>query len=146
MHSLLEQLAAAQWLVTSYLCGLIWTIQLVHYPSFEWIVAAQFEEFHRFHSRRITAIVMLPMVVELAVAIALLQYEPLWFWAVNLGSVMAIWAVTFFISVPLHNRLQSGKNLQSIAKLVATNWLRTALWSARALWLLAGALLFHVVF
>ena len=45
---------------------------------------------------------------------------------------VAIWAATFFISVPLHNQLDAhGFDAQVIGQLVATNWLRTLAWTAR---------------
>ena len=46
------------------------------------------------------------------------------------------WAVTFFVSVPLHDTLGRGFELSAIARLVATNWLRTFFWTAHALILL----------
>ena len=43
--------------------------------------------------------------------------------------VILVWAVTFFISVPCHNALSFKKDDLQIARLVSTNWLRTAAWS-----------------
>jgi hypothetical protein len=39
--------------------------------------------------------------------------------------------VTFFISVPFHNRLAQGFDYIAIDGLVRTNWLRTLAWTAR---------------
>jgi hypothetical protein len=49
----------------------------------------------------------------------------------SLALVLLIWAVTFFISVPFHNRLAQGFDYISIDGLVRTNWLRTLAWTAR---------------
>ena len=53
------------------LTGVIWTIQLVHYPSFHFIDKLSFTNFHNFHERRISIIVMPLMLIELITSIAL---------------------------------------------------------------------------
>jgi hypothetical protein len=58
---------------------------------------------------------------------------------VGLGLVVAVWGVTFLVSVPLHAKLEHGKDDAVIRRLVATNWIRTGLWTARgvvAVWLM----------
>ena len=42
-----------------------------------------------------------------------------------------IWLSTFAVQVPIHNRLAEGVNIDLIAKLVRTNWIRTAAWTLR---------------
>lgn len=116
--------------------GLIWLVQLVHYPSFAFVYAPKFERFHAHHSRRITWIVFPMMTAELilAVALAARKLEP--FWILNLSGLIFIWLATAFISVPLHNRLACAPSADLAARLVLTNWPRTLLWSARAIALL----------
>lgn len=77
------------------------------------------------------------MVLELLTAIFLLfQFpEAKVFWA-NMFMLSLIWLSTFFLSVPLHNSLSQKQDLIIIKKLVATNWVRTVLWTARLLLLL----------
>ncbi len=49
---------------------------------------------------------------------------------VDSGLSVLIWLATFILSVPCHRQLQkSGKDLSTINRLVATNWIRTILWS-----------------
>jgi len=44
--------------------------------------------------------------------------------------VVSTWLITFFVSVPLHRKLQKiGKSSSVINSLVFTNWIRTAIWS-----------------
>jgi len=47
------------------------------------------------------------------------------------GVLMAIWASTSLVQVPLHERLSAGWDDAAQRRLVATNWIRTALWTAR---------------
>ena len=128
----------------AYLTGLIWTVQVVHYPSFGQVPKAGWAAFHAAHTRRMSYVVLVPMVVELALAIWLawvgrkvLPGGTAWW---SLGLVWLIWAATFFISVPFHNRLAQGYDYVAIDGLIRTNWLRTLAWTARAVllgWLLA---------
>jgi hypothetical protein len=43
-----------------------------------------------------------------------------------------IWLSTALLQVPLHNLLARGLDREAVARLVQTNWIRTAAWSARA--------------
>ena len=126
-----------------FLCGLIWTIQVVHYPGFIFN-KEQFLDFHSFHSQRITWIVAPVMLLELLTAIGLLlQHSPsVALWG-NLISIALIWLATLFVSVPYHSELSSGFSEVAIQKLVITNWIRTTLWTLRSgvwLYVLSGRL------
>ena len=133
----------AQAVTTFALTGLIWLVQLVHYPGFASVDADQFNSFHAMHSTRITLIVAPLMVVELLASVAWCFDDPRRFTAfVGLGLVAMIWASTAFLQVPLHNQLSSGMSASVIDRLVRTNWIRTLAWSARSVlvvtWLLSS--------
>ena len=131
--------------VVAYLVGLIWMVQVVHYPSFGLVPKAAWAAFHRAHTRRMSYVVLVPMVLELGLAgwlawagRAALPGGAGWW---SLALVALVWAVTFFVSVPFHNRLERGFDYVAIDGLTRTNWLRTLAWTARAAllgWLLAG--------
>lgn len=128
--------------VTWCLVGLIWTIQLLQYPLFAHVGEAGFAAYHARHSRSITFLVGPLMLVELVTAVALVArptgVSPLVTW-VGLGLVVVIWGATALVSVPIHARLGAGFDRAEIARLVATNWIRTVAWTARGV-LLAVAL------
>ena len=122
--------------LAAYLTGLIWTVQVVHYPGFALVGKAEFPHYHAAHTQRMSYVVLAPMVLELALAAWLawagrgaLSHAAGWW---SLGLVVFIWAITFFVSVPFHNRLEAnGYNYVTIDGLVRTNWLRTLAWTAR---------------
>lgn len=118
--------------------GLIWLIQLVYYPSFYFVDRGMFQRFCTFHQKRITLIVALVMTFELTTSAILFwcAKNELFHWF-NFTGLLAIWLVTLFLSMPQHRILSNGFEATSIKKLVATNWLRTALWSMRSIALLA---------
>lgn len=126
----------AQAAVSCFLAGLIWTIQLVHYPLMAKVGAQGFAEYERLHSNAITPLVGPAMLAEAALAGLLLLHRPTfipaWLAWVGAALVALIWAVTFFVSVPCHAVLANGFDGQTHARLVDTNWLRTLAWTARA--------------
>jgi len=125
---------------TLYMWGVIWTIQVAQYPLFARIGAAQWGEYHAVYTRSITFVVLLAMVTELGASGLLALSRPVWLspgllWA-GFACAVLTWAVTFFVSVPLHDTLSRGFDPAAISRIVATNWLRTALWTAHTLILL----------
>jgi len=122
---------------TLYLVGLIWCIQIVHYPLMNRVGSDRFEEFHRQHGLRISFVVVAPMLVELASAAALAVWVPNGVEpelpVIGVVLVIVIWLSTFAIQVPIHRRLALGFDPAAHRRLVTGNWLRTAAWSLRAI-------------
>lgn len=124
-----------------YLWGVIWTIQVVHYPLFARVGADHWADYHAAHTRLITFVVLPAMVTELGTSGLLALSRPPWLspgllWA-GFGCAILTWAVTFLVSVPLHDTLARGFDLAAIHRIVLTNWLRTFFWTGHALLLLA---------
>ena len=117
--------------------GLIWTIQLVHYPSMRFIPKERFVEYHNFHSIRISFLAMPLMLTELGTSLMLFyqNYNNAiqTIFLINLVIVVLIWLSTFLIQVPLHNALSKEKQSEKLSKLICTNWIRTILWTARSI-------------
>lgn len=135
--------AAATWFMT----GLIWLIQIVHYPLFSFADRANYPAFAEAHSRLITPIVGPVMLVELVTSLWLVAERPVSLparWALAGAALVAvIWLSTAMAQVPLHAQLGAGYDARVHAALVNTNWVRTAAWSLRAMlmgWVLLRAL------
>ena len=111
--------------------GVILVIQLIHYPCFIHMDRQKFPEFHKKHTAALGLIAGPLMILEFATAVILLGGPGTW-QKVNLLTVVILWAITFFISVPAHNKLALGFDHGSWRKLVSTNWMRTVLWSGRS--------------
>jgi hypothetical protein len=132
-------LLVAQVVATLALTGLVWFVQVVHYPLFARVGTGSFAEYEREHTRRTTWLVMPLMLVEAFVVVALLLLDPSA--ATVLGGLLlaGIWASTFLVQVPCHRVLEKGWSSPVHTRLVRSNWVRTALWTARsgiAVWLL----------
>ena len=130
----LAWLAAVQAAATFAMTGVIWLVQLVQYPGFSRVGAAEFAGFHRHHCRAIGWVVGPLMVLELLTALALaVMGQPIWFWRLMLAALVVIWLSTALWQGPAHGRLtREGPRPDLIRALVRGNWLRTILWSVRS--------------
>ena len=134
-----------QLLSTLAMFGIIWFVQIVHYPMFLEIDPANFTHYEAAYANRMGFLVGPLMLVELASAALLLAptlrlpvMQPAEVW-VGLLLLGLIWASTAFVQVPLHNQLHTSPDPAAMHKLIATNWIRTVAWTARV-----GLLLFWV--
>ena len=122
--------------------GVIWFVQLVHYPLFAEVGGRQWEAYHREHSRRTTWVVVLPMTVDLFSSLALVAFPPAGVSGVLLavGALTAVvtWVATGALAVPAHRRLGNGWHAATGRRLTLTNWVRTGAWSAHAVIVLAA--------
>lgn len=128
---------------TLYLVGVIWLVQLLVYPSMANVGADSYAAYHNLHTSRITPVVAPTMIIELLTAIYLVfapveKIDYRYFW-IGLFLVLIIWASTFFVQVPLHDKLIRGFDGDIQKRLVLTNWIRTIAWSLR------GALVLWIV-
>jgi len=120
--------AAATWAMT----GLIWFVQVVHYPLMAGVGAPGFAAYHAAHSRLTTLVVGPLMLVEAACALWIALERPSPAASAGVALLAVVWGATFFVSVPRHNLLAAGVDATVIESIVATNWMRTLAWTARA--------------
>ena len=124
---------AAHVAATWYMVGLIWFVQLVHYPMMD--RAADFTEYERVHCRRTTWAVGPAMLVEVSTLLIWAYFAPELLQSplfLGLGVLVAIiWVSTACLQVPAHNRLSQGFEVRTHRWLVQSNWIRTVAWSLR---------------
>lgn len=118
-------------LSTSLMVGIIWVIQLLHYPAFHFIKESDYVEFQHFHMERISFIVVPVMVLELFSAFMLVYYIQSNLLILCLIILLFIWLITFIFFTKLHQSLLDGYDKTIVDKLVRINWSRTILWSIR---------------
>jgi hypothetical protein len=129
-------LTAAAAVTSLLLTGLIWVVALVVYPAFRLVGAADWQAYHRAHSRRITWAVAPPWAVQGLSALGLLALRPaalpLSLLLAHAALVAVPVAVTVGWSVPAHERLARGPDPAALRRLLVTNWLRVAGWTGSA--------------
>ena len=126
---------------TFFMTGLIWFVQLVHYPLLGFAPEA-FPAIEQAHMRRTNWIVAPVMGTELVTAVLLLFSQdalPQQLSAINISLLLTIWLMTMFVQVPCHQRLLLGFDHKTHRRLVLSNWGRTILWSLRSVLLLSIA-------
>jgi hypothetical protein len=111
--------------------GVIWFVQVVHYPLFAAVGESGWPTYHAGHTRRTGYVVAPLMVVELASA-ALLATRggPLEVAGLTLAAVT--WVCTFALAVPDHGRLERRFDPGVARRLVTLGWLRCAAWTGHA--------------
>ncbi len=120
---------------TLFLVGLIWMVQIVHYPLFNDVGEQNYISYQQRHQSSITYVVGPMMLIELATAIMLIWFpvdgisKPMIF--TGIGLVVLIWLSTAFIQVPCHEKLVKSFDLAAYNWLVNSNWIRTFAWTAR---------------
>ena len=129
-----------------FLTGLIWVIQLVHYPSFKFYDTKTFKTAMAHHRQKISFIVMPLMLIELmtGITLAVIQWSSLAeFHIINLTLIAIIWVHTFMLMVPFHQTCESNFDIDLLNRTLKHHWLRTTAWTLKsALWI---ATLWHIL-
>lgn len=120
---------------TLVMVGVIWFVQLVHYPLLAVIGTDRAVEVAREHQRRTGWVVGGPMAVEGVTTLILLVERPdgvgallPWVSAVLLAVALGS---TVLLSVPLHEKMATNPDDTVGRRLVVTNWPRTVAWTLR---------------
>ena len=137
MTAVLVISAAASWAMV----GLIWMVQVVHYPMLAEFSASSPGAAAVVHQRRISWVVGPLMAAEGVTALILLVDRPAtisatsaWVAASLLGLALIS---TVLVQVPLHSRLAAGHDRAVAQRLISTNWVRTMAWTGRGVLLAA---------
>lgn len=136
-ESFLRMLLLSHFAATLFMTGVIWFVQIVHYPLFASTGSTDFRTYEQRHSTLTTFVVAPPMLVEGVTALLLFRFRPTgvstWQLSIGLALVAVIWLSTALVQVPCHNALSLGFDSGVHQRLVRTNWVRTAAWSLRSL-------------
>ena len=120
---------------TSIMTGVIWVIQIVHYPSFHFIEKELYTAFQKFHMNKISIIVIPIMLAELITGMMLFldksSKSP--FLIISFVILVLIWLITGVFFSKAHNELMTGYQELVVNQLVVMNWIRTSLWTLRLL-------------
>lgn len=125
--------AASTWMMT----GVIWLVQVVVYPNFRLVPPDAYPAYEAAHISSIALLVGPLMLAETLTSAWLLVDRPasvpVWLPLAGLACVVVVWAVTLCVNTPQHSLLSLGFRADVHSALVATNWIRTAAWSAHSL-------------
>ena len=126
-------------LCTHAMIGLIWFVQVVHYPMFDSVGEKQFTDYQIRHMRLTTYIVspfMIGEFITLFWLFSIPQFFSNQLFLVSSGLFVVIWVSTAALQVPCHHRLLKSFEPSIHRKLVNSNWIRTIAWSLRGILLI----------
>jgi len=113
---------------------LIWLVQLIIYPSFQYFDQERLLKWHPKYTRLITFFAFPLMTGQ----VFLHGYQA-WFDmnllnGIILMGIAASWVITFGKEVPYHNKISNGQDIkQNITLLIVWNWSRVAAWTIVAI-------------
>ena len=130
-----QSMLAMHLALASLMVGVIWVIQLVHYPSFRFTDREKYVSFQIFHMRKISFIVMPVMVLEFLSGLLLVLYHSNHESLLRISFILLliIWLVTALFFAQIHQKLSKGYDETLVRKLVSFNWIRTLLWTTRTI-------------
>ena len=123
-----------------YMTGVIWLIQIIHYPLFNFVGLNEWRNYHSKHIQLTNIVIAPPMFMELITLGYLFYLMPDYrsntLMLFSAFILFSIWLTTFLISVPIHNKLALNYDEAAINKLVQTNWIRTISWTVKSIFLI----------
>ncbi|PCI76274.1 hypothetical protein COB21_04595 [Candidatus Aerophobetes bacterium] len=140
-----SSLLIIQLALTFFLNGIIWFLQVVHYPLYYKIK----EGFHTYEKNYLKKAVFLMspiMFLELISAILLISDAETAIFvqlaSANLIFLIINWLSTFILQNTEHQKLAVRFSVTSLHRLISTNWIRTFFWTVRGIILLIMAFLY----
>jgi L-asparagine transporter-like permease len=119
--------------LSAFMCGVIWLVQVLIYPSFRLVRDIKH---HQFHMKAISYVVVPVMLLELVSTVFYYFQVRDQLLLLVLVLLILIWLSTFLLQVPQHQKIQLENSDEAINRLISSNWIRTILWSAKTLLLL----------
>ena len=115
------------------MAGVIWMVQLVHYPSFLYVDKNKYKRFQEFHMSGIGFIVGPLMAVELitgAMLLIIYKISNIYLFS-SMLLLVGIWFLTAIVFTRIHSKLLNGYSEKLIHDLIRFNWSRTIMWTTR---------------
>jgi len=147
--NLIISILTLQVVFTIMMTGLIWFVQLVHYPLLSSVGIQSSSQYAREHVSRTAKLVGPLMLGEMLFTVLAVFVTGGLVWILSLFGLfllLAIWCSTFLIQVPCHTRLTSAFDPVTHRELTVTNWIRTLLWTSRSvltIWMLVDTAISH---
>lgn len=120
---------------TLFMCGVIWFVQLVHYPLLSMVPVESAASTAVEHQRRTAWVVGPAMAVEGVTTLVVFFDRPagVAWWLPWVGGALLTVALgsTILLSVPRHTRMATAPDARVGRELVLTNWPRTVAWTLR---------------
>lgn len=110
---------------------LIWMVQLIIYPSFNYFEKDNLIRWHHKYTVRIGIVVMPLMIGQIAMSLMRVFTANTFCSVIDLTFVAGVWLSTFLQFVPMHNSISGGQiDARLVNKLIFSNWIRVFFWTS----------------
>ncbi len=123
-------------IINSILVGVILMTQILSYPLLLKLSKSDFYNYYNSYTKRISFIVIPLMSFEVLLSIILNISLYNFYLLYSNILLLVVWGSTFFIQVPIHNKLSFNHSHSLINKLIFTNWIRTIAWICKLMTLM----------
>ena len=123
----MENLILFNFFISAFMFGLILTTQIVSYPMFL-NVEKNFSVYHMNYVNKISTIAAPFMIIEFLLSLIFVFLIGSYTSISSFLIMVLIFLCTFFIQVPIHEKLKNSFNISLCNRLIKTNWIRVFLW------------------
>ena len=123
----MENLILFNFFISAFMFGLILTTQIVSYPMFL-NVEKNFSVYHMNYVNKISTIAAPFMIIEFSLSLIFVFLIGSYISISSFLIMVLIFLCTFFIQVPIHEKLKNSFNISLCNRLIKTNWIRVFLW------------------
>ena len=123
----MENLILFNFFISAFMFGLILTTQIVSYPMFL-NVEKNFSVYHMNYVNKISTIAAPFMIFEFLLSLIFVFLIGSYTSISSFLIMVLIFLCTFFIQVPIHEKLKNSFNISLCNRLIKTNWIRVFLW------------------
>ena len=123
----MENLILFNFFISAFMFGLILTTQIVSYPMFL-NVEKNFSVYHMHYVNKISTIAAPFMIIEFSLSLLFVFLIGSYTSISSFLIMVLIFLCTFFIQVPIHEKLKKSFNISLCNRLIKTNWIRVFLW------------------
>ncbi len=123
----MENLILFNFFISAFMFGLILTTQIVSYPMFL-NVEKNFSVYHMNYVNKISTIAAPFMIIEFLLSLLFVFLIGSYTSISSFLIMVLIFLCTFFIQVPIHEKLKNSFNISLCNRLIKTNWIRVFLW------------------
>ena len=123
----MENLILFNFFISAFMFGLILTTQIVSYPMFI-NVEKNFSAYHMNYVNKISTIAAPFMIIEFLLSLIFVFLIGSYTSISSFLIMVLIFLCTFFIQVPIHEKLKNSFNISLCNRLIKTNWIRVFLW------------------
>lgn len=125
---------------TLLIAGILWFVQLVHYPLFNEMPAKNMVNYGYYHMQKISGIINLLFIIDFITIVFLLLLVnsdlSATLMLINISIFLFIVILTRITFLPIYQQISKNPNSILITKLINLNWIRTLVWSLKVIFML----------